>query len=121
LPVPITGDIGGPGLDHLYQRLAWRKRFADLHRWHTGALESIEQRDGISAAMESRFISARRSLLWRTERRTDFTAVEDRRQLGGTDWLVSGVTERHSRSEQNNEDSEQARDFHLSAPCRSGG
>jgi len=46
---------------HPYHRLPWRKHSADLYRWDTGALESIEQRDGISAAMESKFISARRS------------------------------------------------------------
>jgi hypothetical protein len=34
---------------HLYQRLPWRKHFADLHRWHAGALESIEQGGSISA------------------------------------------------------------------------
>jgi hypothetical protein len=31
------------------------------------------------------------------------------------------VTEWHSRSEQNKEDYEQACDFHLVSPCRSGG
>jgi len=63
-------------------------------------------------------LSARLSLFWRTERRTGVTAVEDRRQLGGTGWLVSDVTERHSRSEKNEEDYEQASDFHLLSPCR---
>ena len=67
-------------------------------------------------------MSARRSLFWRTERRTGrYTAVKGRRQRGGADWLGSGVTESHSRSEQNKEGYEQARDFHLLAPCRSGG
>jgi len=49
------------------------------------------------------------------------TAVESLRQLGGIGWLLSGVSERHSRSEQNKEDYEQARDFHLVSPSRSGG
>ena len=71
--------------------------------------------------MESRFILARRSLFWRAERRTGVTAVEGRRQRSGADWLGSGVTESNSRSEQNKEGYEQARDFHLLAPCRSGG
>ena len=100
-------------LHHLNQRLPWRKHFTDLYRWHTGALQSIEQRDGISAAMESRFVSARQPLFWRTERRTGVTAVEGRRQRSGADWLGSGVTESNSRSEQNKEGYEQARDFHL--------
>jgi hypothetical protein len=63
----------------------------------------------------------RRSLFCRTDRRTDVTAVEGRRQLGGIGWLLSGVSERHSRSEQNKEDYEQACDFHLVSPGRSGG
>jgi hypothetical protein len=67
------------------------------------------------------FTSARRSLFCRTDRRTEVTAVEGLRQLGGTDWLLSGVSERHSRSEQNKEDYEQARDFHLVSPSRSCG
>jgi hypothetical protein len=71
--------------------------------------------------MESRFILARRSLFWRTERRTRITAVEGRRRRGGADWLGSGVTESNSRSEQNQEGYKQARDFHLLAPCRGGG
>ena len=66
-------------------------------------------------------MSARRSLFSRTDRRTGDTAVESRRRRGGADGLLSGVTEGHSRSEQNNEDYEQARDFHLLSPCRSGG
>jgi hypothetical protein len=33
----------------LNQRLPGRKYFADLYRWHTGALESIEQSGGIGA------------------------------------------------------------------------
>jgi hypothetical protein len=60
-------------------------------------------------------------LFWRTDRRTDVAAVEGRRRRDGTDWLFSGVTEWHSRSEQNKEDYEQACDFHLVSPCRSGG
>jgi hypothetical protein len=34
---------------HLYQRLPWRKHFADLYGWHSGTLESIEQGSSISA------------------------------------------------------------------------
>jgi hypothetical protein len=66
-------------------------------------------------------MSARRSLFRRTERRTGVTAVEGRRQLGGIGWLVSGVTESNSRSEQNKENYEHSRDFHIVSPCRSSG
>src|SRR3954466_931641 len=34
---------------HLYQRLPWRKHFADLYRWHTGIGKSGEQGGRISA------------------------------------------------------------------------
>jgi hypothetical protein len=34
---------------HPYQRLPRRKDFADLHRWHAGALEGIEQGGRIGA------------------------------------------------------------------------
>ena len=55
-------------------------------------------------------MSAWRSLIlfWRTDRRTGVAAVEGQRRRDGTDWLFSGVTEWHSRSEQNKEDYEQA-------------
>ena len=88
-------------------------RTSPISTMGTPTLFSIEQRDGISAAMESRFVSARQPLFWRTERRTGVTAVEGRRQRSGADWLGSGVTESNSRSEQNKEGYEQARDFHL--------
>lgn len=60
-------------------------------------------------------------LFWRTEWRTRVATVEGVRRCGGTDWPVPGVTEGNSRSEQNKEDSEETRHFHLLSPCRSGG
>jgi hypothetical protein len=59
-------------------------------------------------------MSAQRYLFWRTERRARrCTAAKGRRRRGGADWLGSGVAESNSRSEQNKEGYEQARDFHL--------
>jgi hypothetical protein len=70
---------------------------------------------------QRRFMSELQPLFCRTQRRTGDTAVESRRLHGGADWLLSGVTEGHRRSEQNKDDYQQARNFHLLSPCRSGG
>jgi hypothetical protein len=106
---------------HFNQRLPWRKHFANLHRRHARALQSIDQRC-ISAGDGEQIYVGAAILFWWTERRTRrYTAVKDRRRCGGADWLGSGVTESNSRSEHNKEGYEQARDFHLLAPCRSGG
>jgi hypothetical protein len=85
--------------------------------------ESIAQRGGVGAGNgEQIYVGVAIFILfWRTDRWTGVAAVEGRRRRDGTDWLFSGVTEGHSRSEQNKEDYEQARDFHLVSPCRSGG
>jgi hypothetical protein len=36
-----------------YQQLPWRKHFADLHRGHAGALQSIEQHCNFRATLNS--------------------------------------------------------------------
>src|SRR6476660_9384656 len=101
----MRGEGGCPLTHHRYQRFPGGST-SPLSTAGTPALFRAS-----SSAAES----ARRSLFWRTKRRTRrYTAVKGRRQCGGADWLGSGLTESNSRSEQNKEGYEQARGFHLS-------
>jgi hypothetical protein len=76
---------------HLNQRFPWRKHFADLYCGYTGALQSIEQRSGIGAGHREQIY------------------------VGASTFILPDTTADRGYSSR-----EQARDFHLLSPCRTG-